>query len=473
MPTLIQATFPVRGEGDYDALFGYLHQLLEQEGTETGYVASSTSVQLATLLDASDRSSEVARRFREQIELDALTLPALKDPSRSAAAGSLAVELLASSLAWLRSQRDAWQTAGGSPGTFHATRALKRPKRRWFGQLLRALHWLATSPPGTAGNLVLCWVQAGALEEVLWRPAAVPAPCPSCRADHAGDLCGELLRTVRPGELRSIAFEDGGREQAFAVGESDPPELSIETPDLDAIEPELDRFHSLEQTDWDLAPEAIAALPPAPDPLVAVEVDFDQDTQRVEVLKRVEEMADAEGAAFNQPGERGAEVGHGLLTIRGDDPWISKWLVKLELTLGQPFAPRPRGSRPIQAYAEPTYYLLFKALHWLSANVGQAQTLSVELVEPEERFDITLSGPREACGLCASEHAPGACVDLVAQASPRRVARLSLAPGGALARLEVDVRAKEVRAFGDRASLIGPLLGWTGIERISWDPGSS
>jgi hypothetical protein len=460
----LTAVLLMREKRDVPLLFGFVHELLRACGTATAYDVVVASPPSTAAREARDAASDVAAAVPEGATFE-LRLPELD--GGVATAGAEGARLVSSSLDWIRKWSDRWIELGGSRDerAFTVTRELDAAAS--FATSLRALRWaLDHTRAQSTPQRLLATRGAERFARVLEGPVV---ECPSCRGPHAGRACEELLAAAGPG-VESLEVESGRRLAGFRAGPG--AALHARAPLLDEVQRAVARWDEIVATPWDLGTAPDAFLPPT-SPVWSAEARFDEERELARLLPAFQALIASEGgppfALKLRKQDVVAEVEGGAMRVSGHPSWVQRWIGALENVIGPRFDLELRATRAIQVYTAPSYFLVFKALHWMSKHGGAAiSALEVGLKDPEERFELELEGFPARCDACQATHAPGLCERLFARAGPSRIASLAIAPGGM--RLEVRPHLLEVLSSDiDRAAAASRIEDWTAIERMPWD----
>jgi hypothetical protein len=459
----LTAILLMREKRDVPLLLGFVHELLRGCGTTTDYDVVVASPPSTAAHDARTTASDVAATVPEGAAFE-LRLPELD--GGVATAGAEGAKLVSSSADWIRKWSDRWIELGGSRDERAFTVTREIDAAAGFATSLRALRW------------ALDHVRAEpALQRLLakrgerFAPIVLDGPvveCPSCRGPHAGPACEQLLAVAGPG-VDSLEVESGRRLAGLRAGSG--AALHARAPLLDDLERAVARWDEIVATPWDIG-TAGDVLPPAI-PVWSAEARFDEERELARLLPAFQALIASEGgppfALKLRKQDAAAEVEGGAVRVSGHPGWVQRWIGALENVIGPRFDLELRATRSIQVYTAPSYFLLFKALHWMSRHGGaEISALEVALKDPEERFALEVEGDPARCDACRATHAPGLCERLVARAGPSRIASLAVAPGAM--RLEVRPHLLEVLSSDvDRASVTSRLDDWTAIERTPWD----
>ena len=122
---------------------------------------------------------------------------------------------------------------------------------------------------------------------------------------------------------------------------------------------------------------------------------------------------------------------------------------------------------PIDSYRDVKYFLLFKAMSWLTNQAGESRAIELLLSEPEEKLDLPFSGVAEACKACGLRHPEGLCAELVHCAPLDRFLALAIHPD-AKTSLHVRLAERTIVIEAETTEAIRRYLAsWGAIERLA------
>jgi hypothetical protein len=491
----VRAHFRVRGERDLDILFGFVHELLKAEGTSTLYSLVSPHCHVRTGQDATGPAAAVARAVRGGVLMDEVTIPGLKDPASGADANPEGLNLWSPSVDWIREKAKLWLAQGGRKAdqTFEAARPLPLPPEpTTYATLLRTLHWALATAAGSGRSLNARWFAPEGARRLDVQLDGPETECSNCRTRHARMPCeavitaagvrgvkgfevlaGPRVARFRPGERATQPLDPDFLAPGMDPWQHTPPQLFVQTPDLDELERAFKLWTELALTPWDLEPHVAKSFPPPLAATLHAEAKFDEARELAKILGPFQGLVTAEGGPplglELKKHDRSAKIEGGTIRFVGPAPWVLRSIAILEPALGRKLDPEIQASRRIAAYGRPTYFLVFKALHWLSRSAGTARELELAVTGPDATHRLALEGQVARCELCSAEHVPGLCERVVAIAGPSRIASLAVVPGPG-ERLEVRPVALETWSRGPNRDLAARRLDeWTAIERTPWD----